>query len=130
MRDPGWHWPDRALADRYQAGTHAAGGELADRDHDRGNGHIRADVDPYRDPAICCRTAVVGRRKGPVAKASCAITLGVYLRDNIRKGDGLIPSPFSIYLTINISLDDVGSFFVREPVLAWIESRKHSIKAA
>ena len=70
MRDPGRHRPDRALADRYQARAHAAGGELADRDHDRGDGDIRDDVDPYSDPAIRCRTAVVVRCKGPVAKAS------------------------------------------------------------
>jgi hypothetical protein len=67
MRDTGRHRFDRALADRHQARANAAGGKPADRDHGRGNGDIRDDVDPYRDRAVRCRAPIDSRCMGQVA---------------------------------------------------------------
>src|SRR3954471_14817786 len=70
LRDPGRHRSDRAVADRDQARAHAACGELADRDHDRGNGDIRDDGDHLRDLTVRCRDPFVDRRKRQAASKS------------------------------------------------------------
>ena len=76
LRDLGRHRPYRALADRHQARTYAAGGELVGRDHDRGDGNIRDDVDSHRDRAVRCRTPVDSRCMGPVASTPTQIEHG------------------------------------------------------